>query len=171
MAAPKDELNSQFGRTADAAGNSLPNPLDPLANRGLAPLVDSNGRLIVRLADAGGLIDLGVFTEFTSGGARSPTAGVTVAAVPLIRLESIWGYNANAVPAQFFLHIYDIIAPPTPGVSVPVYIVPVPGNFATFSFSERISLASGYTVAASITEFLFTPLLAADLWFATTFYI
>ncbi len=172
MPAPQKSLeNTQFGRTSDSAGNSVPAPFALSFNQGLAPLVDDNGRLITRLADQNGFIDIGTFNEFTSGAARSPTAGVTVEAVPLVRLESIWGYNANVVPTLFFLHIYDIIAPPTPGVSTPVYVVPVPGNFATFSFSERISFASGYTVAASSTEFLFTPLIAADLWFATTYYI
>ncbi len=171
MAAPKDEINSQFGRTSNAAGNSVPAPLDPLVNRGLAPLVDNNGRIIVRVADENGFEVLGTFTEFTSGAARSPTAGITVAAVPLLRLDSIWGYNGSASPGQFFLHIYNIIAPPTAGVSVPDYVIPVPGRFTTFSFGERISLSAGYTVAASSTEFVFTALASTDLWFATNYYI
>ena len=171
MSAPKNEINSQFGRTSDSDGNSLPNPLSTGANQSGAPLLDDNHRLITRLADENGFINIGTFTEFTSGAARTPIAGVTVEAVPLVRLESIWGYNGNIVPTLFFLHIYDIIAPPTPGLSIPDYIVPVPGGFATFSFSERISLSSGYTVAASSTEFIFTPLGATDLWFATNYYI
>jgi hypothetical protein len=172
MASPlKSLFNIQWGRVSSALGNSIPDPIATSSNQSAAPLVDNNGRVITRLADENGFIDIGTFTEFTSGAARSPTAGVTVEAVPLVRLESIWGYNGNLVPTLFFLHIYDIIAPPTPGLSTPLYIVPVPGNFATFSFSERISLSSGYTVAASSTEFIFTPLAAADLWFATTYYI
>lgn len=169
MAAPKNDLNEQFGRVSDADGNSVPAPLGT-QNSGLAPLLDNNARLIVRIAEENGFVNPGTLTRFTSGAARSPTAGVTVEAVPLLQLDSIWGYNGNAT-LQFFLHIYDIIAPPTPAVSLPVYIVPVPPGFTTFSFSDRIALASGYTVAASITEFVFTPLVAADLWFATNYYI
>jgi len=127
----KNDENTQFGRTSDALGNRsfvLPQ------NNGSEPLVDDNGRIIVRLADATGFI-----TPSIEGGALVySSAGYLNNAIVNGNSTHLFlasGFNPTAT--QLFLQFFDANALPANG-TIPDYNILVPA-LSNFSWMPSIT--------------------------------
>jgi hypothetical protein len=168
MAGNKDNINSQFGRTSDEAGSKTAGPIGS-ADQGMEPLLDQEGRLIVRLADGAGFIEPGIRVEFKTGGSRLAAAGEVINAAPIQLLEQVWGYNANATTLQF-IHLFNSTTLPVSTTTQPDYVIPVPANFATFSLSVNlIHFDTGLVIAPSSSELTYVTPAADDFWAAINY--
>lgn len=134
MGSPKNPINTQFGRVSDDDGIRINSagtvPEIASENDGLEPLLDNQGRLIVRIADGSGFIPSGITENVTGVGSNTitdyniPTGGLQVIAGPST-IVSIIGFAVwcgAAVPT--FIHLFNDIALVS-GVTRPKVIIPV----------------------------------------------
>lgn len=148
MGRAKDGTNEQWGITTIDGNASAPIPADTLANRGRAPMVDLAGRLVVRLADAGGFVGGGFSTrvQVDSGGALVRWA--LMSALPC-QLRSFSAARQTGTGNRF-VQLYDIAAGPPPAATRPAVSMLWDGgmSFRSLDAPEWI-FANGLVVAIS----------------------
>jgi len=159
----KNLENTQFGRVStDAlqpggAGNRHAGPAS--MDDGLEPLLDDNGRLIVRISNGGGFVEDSTI-DFSSGGGY--TNALMLGSI-VDRNIHVQGYSDLAVSAYIQVHISPIIPPPG---SVPFIVKPIgagPG-----AFFDKIILANGSSldlwIVISSTQFTFNAIATPSLY-------
>lgn len=151
--APAEDKSIEFGqlaRTGEADGTRgfQQNP-----DTGTSPLSDDHGRLIVRVAGAGGFVpDLGgTFTQVALG-ARSVTDQFTVSGAPC-SINDLLFYHRDGTDR--FFQIHNASAALTGG-ETPFYQILVPTNRQLLSYSVKSVLSVGMVIAVSTTEDIFT---------------
>lgn len=141
MVAKLDD-NTQFGRVADAAGNS-PIGAAP-ADDGLAPLLDSHGRLLV-VPYTGGPAPSTPISRADSG---ALTTFLLVKASPGT-LYQAWGSQVSGV--ALWLQIYDLAVAPPAGAP---YAAPIPvlnNGVWSLVFPQGLAFTTGILLALSTT--------------------
>lgn len=167
MALSKTEESEQLCRIGTPAG---PAGTDPpvLTSNAIAPLADEFGRLIV-LVDGSSGSNAPRF--FSTGGVRvtQEYIGNPFQAKTLIQLA---GYNADPVN-DLFVQIHEENFSPILNGHVPLVVIPVPKDFATFSYGLTVKVTDplNFLIAAiSTTELTFTAPPSDFLWFSAMFY-
>lgn len=163
----KNLENTQFGRvcTDDIQPGGAGNRHAGSANMddGLEPLLDSNGRLIVRIANGGGFIEE-VGYDFTSLGVYTNEFFVTTG---LARNIEINGYSDLPVSAYIQIHSTN---PPVLAGAVPFLVIPIGAGPGAFFKSINLKNGSGLprVIAISSTQFIYTAIATPCLYVYTT---
>ena len=162
---PKTIENLQWGRTANSFGvNETP---AETKNEGQAPLVDEQGRVIVRISGADGYVG-GERGYFSSGGTKFPFALSNAAYVKQMSLIlSVVGDNIqhtlydlighNHHPTDdLYLQMFLGINGPLVGGEACQIVVPVPGDDVNFSWASNVVFRDVITFALSTTPLVYT---------------
>lgn len=168
MAGPKTVENDQFARTSTALGTKTTPSIGP--DQGISPLADNDGRLIVRLAGAGGFLPDPTSNPFIFSGTYVPVAGSIINPAPTLFFGSV-GYNDNIGPV--YLQYFNSVALPVAGVTVPTLTFLL-GAGPSFYIPEQLSEMSvsfpvGLVIAGSTTQFVFTPLATPSIYIGNSF--
>lgn len=145
----KSNDNTQFGRVANADGSS---PIAAAAaNDGLAPLLDSNGRLIT-VPYAGGSV-LSDNPTLRDSQAVTPWHLINAGAAVL---KQAWGAQNSG--GLLWVQVFNLVAGPPGGAVVPT-IAPIPVDspgYWSLAFPEGISFSTGIVIAYSTTQTTYT---------------
>lgn len=149
-AAKKSNEYEQLARTSETTGNRA---FQQSPDTGSAPLVDEHGRLITRIAGAGGFVPVvtGTTTQVPSG-ARSVVDQIVVSAVPCTVQDLVF-YHRSATPQFFQIHDASALLS---GGETPVYQIEVGVQPVLLSYSVETPLSTGMVIAVSTTEDTFT---------------
>lgn len=139
----KNDDNTQFGRAANADGSS---PIGVgAANDGLAPLLDTEGRLIT-VPYVGGAA-LGISPTLVDSGAVVINQLISGAAA---KLYQCWGNQVSGAMLWFML--FNVAATPPAGAPY-VAAIPVPsGGMFSCTFSEGLDFSTGIVGAWSTSQ-------------------
>lgn len=155
----KNLENTQFGRVATPAGNR--NIVIALTDWGLEPLVDNNGRLIVRLANGSGFLPAQNPHFILNSGGYVETVNFPTSTY----LHLLSGFN-NSIGVRYIQVFLNSAAIPAPA-SVPdiSFIVPTQTNFSFQPNGSLLSAPAGISVVSSTTGDVYTPSgTLTDLW-------
>lgn len=140
--------NTQFGRVSNAAGDS---PIGAgAANDGLAPLLDSHGRLITVPYSGGGIAS----TPPTLVDSAAVVTWQLISATAKI-LKQAWGSQNSG--GLLWVQMFNLAAGP-PGAATPV-IAPIPVDSPgawSLSFPEGLSFTTGIVIGYSTTHTTYT---------------
>lgn len=159
----KNLENTQFGRvctdTSQPGGPGNRHGGNATMDDGLEPLLDDNGRIIVRIANSGGFIEDSTI-DFSSGAVYTNERVLTGI---VERNLVINGYSDLPVPA--YIQIIDSVVIPILG-AIPFIVFPVaagPGAFFK-PFNLANGQADSYYIVISSTQFSFTPIATPCLY-------
>lgn len=160
MTVPNSLKNNGWGRVSEDGLTDFPRTQDEEQK----PLVDQYGRLFTR--------SIPFDPSFTTRAqAKSGAALVTQQhiATGLTRIVGFAGYNAEPTSVLFHYIQMHNAAGAIIANAVPDIVIPVPGNFTSFSYSLPFTFALGLTVAISTTPLLFTVPAANYLFFSIVY--
>lgn len=144
----KNDDNTQFARVANADGSS---PIAAgAANDGLAPLVDSAGRLITVQYSGGGILS----GDPTFVDSQMVTVSQLISATPC-KLYQAWGAQASGV--MLWLQLFNLAASPPGGAVVP-HSTPLPvqnNGMWSQSFESGLTFSTGLVIAYSTAQGLY----------------
>jgi hypothetical protein len=153
----KNLENTQFGRvctdSAQPGGAGNRHAGNAAMDDGLEPLLDDNGRLIVRISKGGGFVEDSII-DFSSGGAYTNELMLGSLVERNIHVQ---GYSDLGVSAYIQIHIFAIVPPPgnIPFVTLPIGVGPG-------AFFEKFIMANGISadlwIVISSTQFTYTSI-------------
>jgi hypothetical protein len=156
----KNLENTQFGRVSTENGNRRSG--GTIVDYGLDPLVDSHGRIIVRLAGGNGFIE-NTTVDYSSGAVYTNTFFLGSV---IEREITINGYSDLPVPAHLLFFKNTFLVPGSlPAITIP--LAAGPGAF----FKEvviRNGSSGTWEMAISSTKFLYTPIATPALYVYAT---
>lgn len=159
--------NTQFGRVAKPDGTCT-YPAQG-SDDGKEPLLDADGRLIVRIADARGYIGAGF--DVISSGAGTPLESAYVRQKNINlgtgitkQLYDLIGHNHHPTDLLYVQLFIDEPGPLVGGEKSSI-IIPVPGANANFSLASPVIFTQFLTIAISTTPLTWTDPGGDYLWF------
>ena len=144
----KNGINEQFARTA--VDGTLDRSYTLTTDKGSAPLVDDNGRLIVRTVAAGP--GPSTFTEITGAAGTNPGTDQVVLNVGPAVIDKLIFYHTAVAPRFFQIHDAAAVVAPA---AVPLLQIQAQGNFTVHHFDLPVSVTTGLVVAFSTAELTF----------------
>jgi len=164
----KNLENTQFGRVCTEQG---PFNIPPAGNRssgnvppdtGLDPLLDNNGRIIVRIAGPNGFIE-NAAVDYSSGAVYTNTFALASVVEKNIVIN---GYSDLPVPAYLLFFKNTFLVPGSlPAITIP--LAAGPGAYFKEVVIKNGENAS-WEVAISSTKFLYTPIATPALYIYAT---
>lgn len=167
----KTTSNENWGRVATNNGNrSFPVNVSTGIGADFAvdPLHDEDGRYIARMHDGSSYVVANSSSYFSDGGAYTPVAGQIIN-VGSTLLNQFWGHNSDPAATIFAMVFNRTTVPPAATPADLILQVPALSSFSLSVPFPGFPLSSGFVIAASSTDLIFTALAAPRMWAAAAY--